>query len=112
MGIDKTSVNLQSLPILGNCLFGLLMFFQERAIAIAGLSGLWRQTHSGFALCRRFVRAAELFQKIDMTGVVLGVVGVDPERVIKMGLRLVEVPFCHQNGGETDVGLGGIGIKT
>ena len=46
-----------------------------------------------------------------MTGVVLGVVGVDPERVIEMGLRLLEVPFCHQNGGETDVGLGGIGIK-
>src|SRR6266568_5447363 len=112
MGIDKTSVNLQSLPILGNCLFGLLMFFQERAIAIAGLGGLWRQTHSGFALRRRFLNATELFQKIDMTGMELGVVGIDPECVIEMGLRLLQVSFAHQDGGQTDVGLGGIGIKT
>ena len=46
-----------------------------------------------------------------MTGVVLGVVGVDPECLIEMGLRLLEVSFAHQDRGQTDVGLGGIGIK-
>src|SRR6476659_584861 len=89
MGIDKTRVRLQSLPILGDCFFQFLMFFQESAIAIPGLSGLWRQTHSGFGLRRRFVNAAKLLQKINMTGVVLGVVGVDPERFIEMGLRFL-----------------------
>src|SRR6266480_4917462 len=111
MSIDKMSVDLQCLSILRHCLLEFAMLFQEGAIAVAGLSGLWRQTHSGFAFRRRFVCAAELFQKINMTGVVLGVVGVDPERVLEMGLRLLEVPFCHQNGGETRVGLGGIGLK-
>src|SRR5207248_2901657 len=63
MGIDKTRVNLQSLPILRNCLFQPLMFFQEGAIAIMGLGGLWHQTHSGFALRRRFLNAPELIPR-------------------------------------------------
>ena len=105
-------VSLQSLPILFNCLFQFSMFFQERAIAISGLGGLWRETHGGFALRRRRLGATELFQKVDMTGVVLGVVGIDPEGIVEMGLGLLEVSFCHLNGGETDVGLGRIGIKT
>jgi hypothetical protein len=44
--------------------------------------------------------------------VVLSVVGVDPERFIEMGLRFLQVSFSHQDSGQTDVGLGGIGIKT
>jgi len=75
-----------------------------------GLGGLWRQTHSGFAL--RFLNPTELLQKINMTGVVFGVVWVDPERFIEMGLRVLQVSFSHQDSGQTDVGLGGIGIKT
>src|SRR5437660_10718254 len=88
VGIDKTRVSLQSLPILGNCFFQPLMSFQERAIAIPGLGGLWRQTHSGFGLRRRFLNATELLQKINMTGVALGVVGV-----IEMGLGVLQVAF-------------------
>src|SRR5436309_13582226 len=80
MGIDKTRVSLQSLPILGDCFFQPLTFFQERAIAIPGLSGLWRQAHSGFGFRRRLLNPTKLLQKINMTGVVLGVVGVDPDR--------------------------------
>src|SRR5437588_11284886 len=112
MGIDKTRVRLQSLPILGDCLFQPLMFFQERAIAIPGLGGLWRQTHSGFGLRRRFLNPTELLQEINMTGVVLVVVRVDPERLLEMSLRFLQVSFSHQDSGQTDVGLSGIGIKT
>src|SRR4029077_11149064 len=59
MGIDKTRVSLQSLPLFGDCFLQTLLFFQESAVAIPGLSGLWRQTHSGFGLRRRFVNAAK-----------------------------------------------------
>src|SRR5438045_8102242 len=112
MGIDKTRVSLQSLPILGDCFFQPLMLFPERAIAIPGLSGLWRQAHSGFGLRRRFLNPTKLLQKINMTGVVLGVVGVDPERFIEMGLSVLQVSSSHQDSVKTDVGLVGIGLKT
>ena len=47
-----------------------------------------------------------------MTGVKLCVVGFDPEGVIEMGLRVFQLSFSHQDGGETDVGLSRTWIET
>src|SRR6476659_799886 len=58
VGIDKTGVRLQSLPILGDCFFQPLMFFQKRAIDIQGLTGLCRKSTSASDLPGRFLKPA------------------------------------------------------
>ena len=59
-----------------------------------------------------FVRAAESLQKIGITGVELGVVRFDPQRVFKMGPRLFQFFFAKQDCRQIDVRLCGTRIKT
>ena len=56
--------------------------------------------------------AAESLQKKGITGVVLGVVRVDPQPCFKMGPRLFQVSFANQDGSQIDVGPRRSGIIT
>ena len=88
------------------------MFFQESAIAIPGHGGLWFCPDGSLAFRRGLFRAAEALQKIGITGVELGLIGIDPQCFFEMSLRLLQFSFANQNGGQIGMGLGGPGIKT
>ena len=111
MSIDKMRVDSQCLSILRHCLVELAMFFQEGAITIPGLGGLWSYPDGGFAFRRRFFKMIQSLQNISIAGVELGVVRVDSQRFFKMSLRLFQVSFANQDGGQIGVGLCQIGIN-
>lgn len=82
MSITQTRINLHSVPILRNCLLQLPLFFQEGAVAMPGQRGLWFYPDGSLAFRLCFLGVAESLQKIGITGVELGVVRFDPQRVL------------------------------
>ena len=84
MSIDQTGIELQGLAVMRNCFLDFAVFFQERAIAVLRLSGLGGQSNGRFAFGGRLVVVAELFQKISIARVILGIIGLDAQRLFKM----------------------------
>src|SRR5437867_4832199 len=95
MGVNQTCIGLQSFSVLRNCFVDFAMFFQEGAIAVMRLRGPGRQSNGGFAFGSRLLIMTEVLQKISIAGVILGIVRIDPQRLFKMSLRLVQFSFLR-----------------
>src|SRR4029077_714461 len=87
-------------------------FFQEGAVAMPSQRGLWFYPDGSLAFRLGFLGVAESLQKKGITGVELGVVRFDPQRVFNMGPRLFPFSFANQDCRQIDMRLCGTGIKT
>src|SRR5436190_10405856 len=90
VGVDVSWVQRQGLSVVGNRLFAVAVFFQERAIAIVRLRRVRRQTNGRFTFRSRLVLATELVQKIGVAGMIFSVARLDPQSLLKMALCRVE----------------------
>src|SRR5439155_6985938 len=105
MRIDQTGIELQRLAIVRNCFLEFAAFFQERAVTVVRLRGLGGQSNRGFGFDSRLVVVTKLLQKISVAGVILGIIGLNAQRLFKMGLRLVQFSFLHYQRGQINVGF-------
>ena len=78
-----------------NCFLDFAMFFQERAIAVVSLGGLGGESNGRFGFGSRLIVVTELFQKISIARVILGIIGLNAQRLFKMGLRVVQFSLLH-----------------
>src|SRR5205823_9723359 len=95
MSIDQTGIELQGLAVMPNCFLDFATFFQERAIAVVRLGGPGGESNGRFGFGSRFIVVTELFEKISIARVILGIIGINPQRLFKMCLRLLEISFLH-----------------
>src|SRR5438270_13172713 len=111
MRVGQVRIDIESALVLRDCAIELASLIEKCAIGIKESRRLWTETDRALVCRASFIRAAETFEKISVTGLNLAGMRIELDCAVVIFFCFIQFRFAHVEHGKINVHFRVIGIE-